>query len=212
MGTALPWAVAALALVVLIAFIGGQRFGAAGGSAVDGSRNALPQAGLDARQAPDEGAGAAPFAAGGGRAPDISQLSDEERADRLFDRLMRLTSEGKVDSVQFFAPMALAAYQSLPTPTADQRYDYGRIGEVTGDAALARAQADTILRTQPNHLLGLILAARAATMRGDAAAHRAFVQRFVAAEPAERRKGLPEYERHRDDIDRAMVEAGKGRG
>ena len=51
------------------------------------------------------GAGAA-GAAGAGRAPDLSQMSPRDIADRLFDRVMRLSSEGKVDSAQFFATMA----------------------------------------------------------------------------------------------------------
>ncbi|HTI44454.1 MAG TPA: hypothetical protein VL693_21650, partial [Vicinamibacterales bacterium] len=56
----------------------------------------------------------APFAGGageaggaGGQPPDISQMSPEERANRLFNRVMILAESGKQDSVQFFMPMAL---------------------------------------------------------------------------------------------------------
>jgi hypothetical protein len=141
------------------------------------------------------------------RAPDISTMSPAERADRLYDRVMRLHGEGKDDSVKFFSPMVLQAYQMLGPLDADQHYDLGRIGEVLGMAELARAEADTILKAQPTHLLGLTLAARAAMLDKQPAKAQAFYKRLLAAEPAERRKALPEYDRHRDDIDAAVATA-----
>src|SRR3954467_6660998 len=124
---ALPWIVAALAFLALFAMAAGRGFTSRPTSTVDGSQNALPQAGLDDRGAvTDNETGA------GGRAPDISSLSPQERADRLYNRIMLLASQGKIDSVQFFAPMALTAYQMLSPMNADQRYDMGRIGEVVG--------------------------------------------------------------------------------
>src|SRR5438045_78744 len=77
-----------------------------------------------------EGAPVAPFAggaAGGGPAPDISSMSPEERAARLFDRVMRYDEQGKRDSLLVFAPMALNAYEMIGTLDTDQRYDLGRI-------------------------------------------------------------------------------------
>ena len=136
----LPWAVAAIALVALIALVVGQRFGARG--------NSLAQPSADA------GATASPAMP---RAPDISQLTPEQRAERLYDRIMTESEAGNIENVRSFMPMAVAAYEMLPPLTLDQRYDLGRIGQVGGDAALARAQADTILRARPTHLLGLIL-------------------------------------------------------
>jgi tetratricopeptide (TPR) repeat protein len=141
------------------------------------------------------------------RAPDISSMSPAERADRLYDRVMRLHSEGKDDSVRFFSPMVLTAYQMIGPLDADQHYDLGRIGEVLGNTDLARAEADTILRDQPTHLLGLTLAARAATLDKQPDKARDFYKRLLAAEPAERKRALPEYDRHRDDIDAAIATA-----
>ncbi|CAA9349892.1 MAG: hypothetical protein AVDCRST_MAG11-3458, partial [uncultured Gemmatimonadaceae bacterium] len=152
---------------------------------------------------------AGPFAGGAGqpgRAPDISSLTPEERASRLFDRIVRYDEEGKRDSVQFFAPMALAVYQGIPNPTTDQRYDLGRIGEVTGDYRLAKAQADTILRDNPTHLLALSLAAR---MTIDPKARLEIERRLLAAEAGERAKRLPEYEGHAADLARAIADAKK---
>jgi hypothetical protein len=203
----LPWIVAALAFLALFAMAAGRSFNASRGSAIDGSSNALPQAGLDDRGAPSPDGQAA-----GIRAPDISGLSPQERADRLYNRVMLLASEGKIDSVQFFAPMALTAYQMLAPLNADQRYDMGRIGEVAGAIPLAKAQADSILRENPNHLLGLILEARLATLAGDTTQLHVYERRLIAAEKAEAAKKREEYVRHQDDIANALQQARKSLG
>ena len=194
---ALPWSVAAIALLTVIALVAGQRFAAARGGGLDAPRNALPQAGLDDRS----GFAAGPAQGGAMRAPDISRMSPEERAARLYDRVMSLSSAGKRDSVMFFSPMALTAYQMLDSLSLDQRYDLGRIGQVSGAPELARAQADTILAKAPTHLLGLILASEAAAMRADTAAQRRYLDRFRASRAAELAKRLPEYESHKQEID-----------
>jgi hypothetical protein len=100
--------------------------------------------------------------------------------------------------------MAIAAYRQLGQLDLDQRYDVGRIAAISGDEAVARAEADTILAKHPNHLLGLILAANAARMRKDSAGERAYRDKFVAAVPAERAKQLPEYITHENDINIAL--------
>ena len=180
-------------MLALVALLAGQRFG--------GTRAPTPSA----------AASDAPFASGaptdGARAPDISNLSPRERADRLYDRVMRLSSEGKTDSVQFFAPMALSVYQTLGPLDADLRYDFGRVAEVAGAVEIARAQADSILTSDSTHLLGLVLGVRVAQLRGDSVAARAFARRLLAAEPAESAKKLPEYQRHQGDILEALADA-----
>ena len=203
---ALPWIVAALAFLALFAMAAGRGFNARPSSTVDGSQNALPQAGLDDRGAPSDDQAA------GTRAPDISSLSPQERADRLYNRVMLLASQGKTDSVQFFAPMALTAYQMLSPLNADQRYDMGRIGEVAGALPLAKAQADSILRENPNHLLGLILEARLATLAADTTQLHSYERRLIAAQKAELAKKREEYARHEDDITSALRQARKSLG
>jgi hypothetical protein len=142
------------------------------------------------------------------RAPDISQMSPRERAARLFDRIMRLNEEGKRDSMQLFATMAIPAYQALEPLDNHLRYDLGRVAAVSGALALAQAQVDTILKSQPQHLLGLILATQVAEIRGDSAAARSYRKRLVDSEVNERAKGLEEYTLHDADI-RAAVAAGR---
>jgi hypothetical protein len=138
------------------------------------------------------------------RGPDISQLTPRERADRLYDRIMGLQQRGRTDSIQFFAQMAIPAYQMVEPLDLGGRYAMGRIGEAAGLAEFAQAQADTILRSEPNHLLGLVLAIRAARLAGNESAARAAERRLIAAEPAERRRNRPEYTRHRGEIDAAL--------
>jgi len=199
----LPWGVAFVALLALVAMSAGKNFGAAKGSGIDGSSNSLPTQAVDG-----VAAGAAP-PGGGGAAPNIANLSPSERANRLYTRIMEYAEFGKVDSVAFFAPMALASHEMLENPTADERYHFGRIAEVTNNAAVARAQADTILQREPENLLGLLLSARAARMTGDDAGARGFDQRFLKALQAQLATGREEYQMHRAEIDRAADDARK---
>jgi hypothetical protein len=159
------------------------------------------------REAKDDPEGTLLAAAGVMGAPDIRSMSPEERADRLFNRVMSLSSQGKMDSAAFFTPMAIAAFEALGPLTAHGRYDLGLIALTVGDAARAAAQADTILAQRPTHLMGLVLGMRAADARGDAAASRSFRQRLLAAEESEFASALPEYDDHSADLRAAIAEA-----
>jgi hypothetical protein len=180
----LKWGVPAVAIVALIV-LSAIRFGSRAAGAGPPAAVPLGEAAM--------------------RAPDISSMSPEERADRLFNRVMRLSSEGKADSAAFFGPMAIGALEALAPLNAHRRYDMGVVALVTGDVSRATAQSDTILAQHPAHLLGLALAARAADARRDAAVSRNFRRRLVAAEAAERQRALPEYADHDADI-RAAVD------
>jgi len=178
--------VVATAILMLVAYVAGQALGRRGDSGDAGTTQA--------------GTAAGPAT----RAPDISNMSPEERATRLFDRVMAYSEQGKIDSARFFAPMAIQAYQMIGPLDAHARYDIGTISAAVGETAIARQEADSILASQPNNLLGLTLAIRTATMAGDASAAAKFRQRLVAAAPAERAKNLKEYTEHSSDIDRAL--------
>lgn len=201
--SSVPWIVAGISFVALLAFLAGGAFNSRRGSSLDAPQNALPQAGLDDRGTGAEGAPVQ----GAVRAPDISQLSPQERADRLFNRVMLLNSQGKSDSVLFFAPMAIESYQMLSPLNADQRYDLGRIAEVAGAFPLARAQADSILLENPTHLLGIVLEARIASLEKRTADRASYESKLAAAYPKEVAKKLPEYDRHAADIKEVMESA-----
>lgn len=163
-----------------------------------GSGNAAPEA-----------APVTPLTGAGMTAPDISSMSPAERADRLFNRVMSLSSEGKADSAAFFAPMAIAAFEALAPLNAHTRYDLGLVALVSGDAGRAAAQSDSILKERPTHLLGLVLRARAADARGDSVAARAVRQELLAVEESERASALPEYNDHDADLRAAVEQARK---
>jgi hypothetical protein len=134
-------------------------------------------------------------------------MSPGEQRQRLFDRVMRYARAGQLDSMQFFAPMAVMAYEQLGPLDVRARYDFGRVGEMTGDLELASAQADTILAMAPRHLLGLALSARVAALRGDSAVASRMYERFLQSENDERAADRPEYGLLSDELERASADA-----
>src|SRR5438067_10226306 len=168
----LPWAAAGAALGPLVTVLL-LRLGA-------GSGGELPDAASvsdDASRIPPPASRSSP--------PDISQMSPEERATRLYNRVMTLHSQGKSDSAGLFLPMALQAYAMLPALDVDARYHVGVLDLTGGDYAAALAQADSIRRAVPTHLFAFLLRARPLELRRDpAGAHRAsrdFPQHEAAA-------------------------------
>src|SRR2546422_11776005 len=127
-------------------------------------------------------------------APDISQMSPEEQARRLFDRVVGLAERGAQDSVRFFLPMALGAYAQLPALNLDARYDIGVLHLAGGDGAGALGQADTVPHTVPTHLYGFMPRAPAHEVaRGAPRPRRAYAGflRYQTAEPAPLRPAEP---------------------
>ncbi len=185
---ALSWAVGVGAFVALAAFVVTQRS-------------------VEARASGDVAPAAMPSPlgdAGAVRAPDISNMTPRERAERLYDRAMMAKQEGKTDSATFFASMATMAYGQLDSPSLDDRYDLGRLALMSGSVPLARAEADTILAARPTHLLGLMLAEDAARAAGDESKAKAAHAKLLASTPSERRGTLPEYRLHAAELDAAL--------
>ena len=189
----LPWALAGTALGALITVVAMR--GAGAGSREQGAEQAAPRSRLPA--------------------PDISQMSPEERANRLFNRVMILAEAGKNDSVQFFLPMALGAYAQLPSLDADARYHVGLLQLAGGDATGALAQADTIRRSIPTHLFIYLLRAHAYQALGNVPEERRAYADFLRNEAAELARKRPEYgqDAHLDALTSFHAEAVRqGRG
>src|SRR2546422_908696 len=180
----LPWSVAGAALGALLTVLA-LRIGASSGG---GMREA---GGVE--DGPPPASRISP--------PDISQMSPEERATRLYNRVMLLHTQGKADSAEFFLPMALQAYAMLPALDVDARYHIGVLDLTSGDAAGALAQADTIRRAVPTHLFGFMLRAHALDLKRDAAAARRAYADFLKNEAAERTRQRPEYGEHAENLD-----------
>ncbi len=183
------------------------------------ARKSGPPASAQAAAVPGGGGG------GGGGAPpgmeqattDISKMSPQEQADRLFNRVMTAHESGDTQQVAFFGPMALQAYANLGgNLNADARLHVGLIDLALGQPDPAAAQGDTILRGSRTHLFGWLLEARAAEEAGDSAAARRSYRNFLANFAAERAKKLPEYAEHAQMLDDARAQAqrfaARGRG
>lgn len=194
-----PWIVTGVALVAVIALVLFQASRAATDAAPadgGGMGGGVPLS------------GSAPFANGGApSAIDLSKLSPQETADRLFNRVMSYASEGKGDSAAIFAPMAIQSLEMLAPLNAHQQYDLGLVAIVTGDLERAKRQADAILKKNSNDLLGLSLAIRVADASKNSAARARFEKQLIAAEPAERKSAREEYTAHGGDIDAALKDA-----
>ncbi|MEO6445787.1 MAG: zinc ribbon domain-containing protein [Gemmatimonadaceae bacterium] len=199
--TLLPWVIGTAAVFALVIIVAVQQ------SSATNTTVAGPDIPLDGPMS----ATSAPFAGGSAngvvRAPDISAMSPRERADRLYDRVMRLAAAGKSDSATFFATMATQAYEILDPADNDLRYDYGRMAELSGNLPVAKKQADAILASNPDHLLGLILAVRVAQLQGDTKSVARLSKTLLAVQATELSKNIEEYERHKGDIDAALVVA-----
>ena len=177
----LPWSVAGAALGALLTVVALRL----GGSSGDGSREARDENAPASRLSP----------------PDISQMSPEERATRLYNRVMMLHTQGKPDSAEFFLPMALQAYAMLPALDVDARYHIGVLDLTGGNPVAALAQADTIRRAVPTHLFAFMLRARALELERDRAGARRAYRDFLAHEAAERTRQRPEYSEHAENLD-----------
>ncbi len=177
----LPWGVAGAALGALLTVVALRP----GSSSGDGSREARDENAPASRVPP----------------PDISQMSPEERATRLYNRVMMLHTQGKPDSAEFFLPMALQAYAMLPALDVDARYHIGVLDLTGGNPAAALAQADTIRRTVATHLFAFMLRARALELERDSAGARRAYRDFLTHEAAERTRQRPEYSEHAENLD-----------
>lgn len=132
-----------------------------------------------------------------GRAPDISNMSPEERFARLNDRVMQAAQSGDTATVVNFTPMALGAYAQLSAPDIDARYHAAILHAQIGDFAPASALADTILREAPGDLFGYLVRGTVAEFSGDASGQKAAYGEFVKHYDAELKKNRPEYADHR---------------
>ena len=148
--------------------------------------------------APPAGATQAPFMGGGGGAPAGSGLSADMRtnADRLFNRIMMAAEQGDEAEVAQFMPMAIQAYEMVEGLDDDGLFHLALLHLTAEAPDRALATADRILAGNPDHLLGLAVAAQAAEAGGQDARAAEYWQRFLDAYETEAAKPLPEYVDH----------------
>jgi len=148
-------------------------------------------------------------------APDISNMSPRERADRLYNRVMSAAERGDSGEVRFFVPMALESYALIGPLDPDAHYHVGMIDFANRDYAAALAQADSISQASPRHLFASLIRIQVATARGDNAARNRAYRAFADSYQSEMAAKRPEYEEHgavlqraRDDARRALASRG----
>jgi hypothetical protein len=153
---------------------------------------------------------------GGGAVPpattDISNMTPRERADRLFNRVMGAAERNDTAQIAFFAPMAVQAYGLLDALDADARYHLGMIELIQGNSAAAAAQADTLTRAAPRHLLASLLRAEIGRRDNDQAGRDRAWRELLRNFDQEIATGKSEYADHRTALDAAREEARKTAG
>jgi hypothetical protein len=200
----LPWILSALALAafsILIAVLV-QR-----GSVARTGEMTLT-GGLPAGEVPGGAPGGAPGASGGmPSVEELAAMTPRQAADRLYERAMSEHEAGDMERTAFFLDMGLQAYEAVPESDldADARFHMGLMRLVSGDSAGARRSAERILGDEPDHLLGLILAARLADFTGEG--ERGNELRARLRELVDAAGGIPdrpEYTSHRPLIEREL--------
>ncbi len=135
-------------------------------------------------------------------------MSPRERFDRLYQRVMGAAQTGDTATVERFAPMVFAAYDQLDTVDADARYHAALLHlHLLNDTAAAFSLADTILATNPRHLLGFLIQGTAAQLGGNLSRLARARKALLAAWDVEQRAARPEYRDHQKMLDQFRAAA-----
>lgn len=147
----------------------------------------------------------APPVAVSGQPPDLSRMTPREAADRLFNRIMMASEQGNRAEALRFVPMAVQAYGGLRALDRDAQYHLGLIHAVAGNRAIVDQQIAALRQGAPNHLLALVLEHDTAERSGDRAAVSRVLAAFSGAYNTEIVTGRPEYDAHRNSIERVRA-------
>jgi len=183
----LPWFIAGAALLALVVAIVGPRM-------------------MDSEPAPP----AAPPITGpaaAGTPPDLSTMTPEEAATRLFNRVMQALAAGDTAQALGFVPMAISAYDMIDQIDHDALYHKAVLQLVNNDPTGARETAGQILAEVPTHLFGLFTAAQAENLMGNEEAAAEFYASFVENYDAELATNRPEYTEHEPALPSMRAEA-----
>lgn len=102
-------------------------------------------------------------------------------ADQLFNEALAAHENGDSARARMFVPMALAAYGELDELDLDARYHVALLDLAARQTQAALAQSDTMLAQVPEHLLALLVAARAYEDLGQPDRAADYYERFLAA-------------------------------
>ena len=131
----------------------------------------------------------------GGASPAVAS-DPRATADQLFNEALAAYESGESERARQFIPMALAAYAELGELDLDARYHVALLDLAAGEPEAALAQADTMLAQIPEHLLGLLVAARAHEQLGQPSQAADYYQRFLDAHTPDVAASRQEYLDH----------------
>ena len=135
------------------------------------------------------------------RATTTPNITPAQAAEQLFNHVMAASERGDTAEARRFAPMALEAYAQLGMLDNDAHYHVGLIHVTVGDTGSAQAELDTIRRSVPDHLLGIMLEHAIAEAKGDTEGIAQAYARFISAYDAEMMTDRSEYRGHQTGID-----------
>lgn len=141
--------------------------------------------------------GGAPISEDGGAAPpDLTTMTRIEAADRLFNRVMTADANGDSTQVQQFIPMAIGAYERARPLNADGLFHLALLQRTALNLEEALSAAESILVDEPNHLLGLYVAAQTSHDLGRGERATEYYERLVASYAQEMANPRQEYLDH----------------
>lgn len=179
MGGNLPWWIAGVAMFGLILVVG------------------INMVRPGATSAPTSGApGADANPAVGQSSLDLSTMTPREAADRLFNRVMTTISQGDTAGALAFQPMAVQAYDLVGDLDLDGLVHRALL-ELLASPEQAMATAEEILAVEPDHVLGLGIAADAAVRMGDDARAEELYRHVMRVYDEQAARSLVEYDTHR---------------
>jgi tetratricopeptide (TPR) repeat protein len=120
---------------------------------------------------------------------------------------MRAVSAGDSAQAVGFLPMAISAYEIARPLNPDGLFHLALLQETAGNFEGVLASALEALADNPDHLLGLAAAARAAHALGDDGAARERYERLLRVWDQEQAKALEEYVAHQDIMPELRAEA-----
>ena len=132
----------------------------------------------------------------GASSVDLSSMTPREAADRLFNRVMVAVEQDDSTEVVQFLPMAMRAYELAEPLDLDGKFHLAVLrmeGALTQEGLVA---AQDILAIDPDHLLGLAVAADALLALGDTTGAQIHYSRWLEVYSEEVARGLPEYQNH----------------
>ena len=142
-----------------------------------------------------------------GSPPDLSSMTPVEAANRLFNRVMTAVAAEDSIEAQQFMPMAIGAYERARPLDHDGLFHLSMLQRTAMQLEAALGTAEEILEDNPNHLLGLSAAAKAAVELGRDDIAAAYYEHVLEVYESQIEQDIPEYMDHAPITGNLKIEA-----